>query len=64
MSSTDHMDDPLTVHSEDDHMDVPIGSILDDTSSNTDPTEQVPQGDEGAGFMDTNQAEPAAEPTA
>ena len=64
MSSSDQIDDHLTVESEDDHMDVPFGSILDDTSSIPDPTEQVPQGDEGAGFMDTNQVEPAAEQTA
>ena len=43
MSSSDQIDDPLNVESEDDHMDVPFGSILEDTSSIPDPTEQVPQ---------------------
>ena len=64
MSSSDQIDDHLNVESEDDHMDVPFGSILDDTNSIPDPTEQVPQGDEGAGFMEITQAEPAAAPTA
>ena len=64
MSSPDHIDDPLTVDSEEDHMELPIGSLLDDTSSNHDHTEQAPLGDEGAGFMEVTQAELAAAPTA
>ena len=62
MSSSDLIEDPLHVESEDDHMEETMvpGSILDDTGSITDPTEQVQQGDEGAGDMDTDQAEPEA----
>ena len=64
MSSPNHIDDPLTADGEDDHMELAIGSLLDDTSSNHDHTEQAPLGDEGAGFMEVTQAEPAAVPTA
>ena len=49
MSSSDLIEDPLNVESEDDHMEVPGASILDDTGSIPDPTEQVPQDDEVQG---------------
>ena len=63
MSSSDLIEDPLTAGSEDDHMDDTMapGSILDDTGSITDLTEQAHQGDEGVGDMDTNQVEPEDE---
>ena len=60
MCSRDLNEDPLIAESEYDHMDdtfVP-GSILDDTVSNPDITEQVHTGDEGEGDMDTSQVEP------
>ena len=62
MSSSDLIEDPLQVESEDDHMEETMvpGSILDDTGSITDLTEQVHKGDEGAGDMETDQAEPEA----
>ncbi len=63
MSSSDQIDDPLHVESEDDQMDdiVLPGSILDilnDSGSITDHTEQVPKGDEGVGDMETDQVDP------